>query len=68
MVQRSIHRLCGRSGRGGLLEKKDAAKDGTDRHVELALRSGGVHNTPGDGRIVTKCITSLQQACLLRNG
>lgn len=46
MVQRSVHCLRGWSGRGGLLEKKDAAKDGTDCHVELALRSGEVHNQP----------------------
>ena len=52
MVQRSIHRLRGRSGRGGLLENKDAAEDGTNRHVELALRSGGVHKAPRGDKIV----------------
>lgn len=40
MVQRGVHGLRGRDGRGGLLEKKDAAENGTDRHVELTLRSG----------------------------
>lgn len=59
VVQRSVHHLRGRSGRRGLLEKTDAAKDGTDRHVELALRSGGVHSTPRGNKIVTKCTTSL---------
>lgn len=38
MVKRGVHGLRGRGGRGGLLEKEDAAKDGADRHVEPALR------------------------------
>lgn len=40
MVQRGIHGVRGRDGRERVLEKTDAAENGTDRHVELALRSG----------------------------
>lgn len=61
MVQRGVYRLRGRSGRGGLLEKKNTAKDGTDRDMELALRSGGVYTVPKGGKIVAKCTIFLRR-------